>query len=106
VFVALPYINAAQAAHPALTGHIRVLGEAGVSVLLGEGGHVPHPPGYGNAAAFPWKQALHRLPKPELQTARLTRQRDSGTSNAPKRIQASEIAVPVRAVVSDANETF
>jgi phosphopantothenoylcysteine synthetase/decarboxylase len=63
--VALPYINAAQAAHPALTGHIRVLEAAGVSVLLGEGGHVPHPPGHGNAAAFPWKQALDRLPKPE-----------------------------------------
>lgn len=60
--VALPYVNAAQAAHPALAGHINVLEAAGVNVLLGEGGHIPHQPGHGNAGAFPWKQALDRLP--------------------------------------------
>lgn len=63
--VALPYINAAQAAHPALTGHIALLENAGVTVMLGDGGHVPHPPGRGNAAAFPWKAALDRLPTPQ-----------------------------------------
>lgn len=59
--VALPYINAAQAAHPALPGHIGVLENAGVRVLLGEGGHVPHQPGQGNASAFPWHAALDAL---------------------------------------------
>jgi hypothetical protein len=60
--IVLPYINAAQAQHPALPGHVGALQSAGASVLLGECGHIPHPPGHGNAAAFPWKQALNRLP--------------------------------------------
>jgi hypothetical protein len=60
--IALPYINAAQAQHPALPGHVGALQSAGVSVLLGECGNIPHPPGHGNAAAFPRKQALNRLP--------------------------------------------
>lgn len=59
--IALPYINAAQAAHPALPGHISVLENAGVRVLLGEGGHIPHQPGQGNAGAFPWHAALKAL---------------------------------------------
>ena len=59
--VALPYINAAQAAHPALTGHLAVLRGAGVQVLLGEDGHTPHPPGHGDASAFPWHKALEKL---------------------------------------------
>lgn len=59
--VALPYINAAQAAHPALTGHLSVLRGAGVAVLLGENGHAPHPPGHGDARSFPWQKAIDHL---------------------------------------------
>jgi phosphopantothenoylcysteine synthetase/decarboxylase len=59
--VALPYINAAQAEHPALSGHIGVLERSGVKVLLGDGGHVPHQPGQGDASAFPWQVALECL---------------------------------------------
>lgn len=62
--VALPYINAAQADHPALRGHIEVLELSGVAVLLGDSGHVPHQPGMGDALAFPWHTALERLPSP------------------------------------------
>jgi hypothetical protein len=61
--VALPYINAAQAAHPMLDEHLRVLRDAGVEVLLGGDGHIPHPPGHGRAEAFPWDAALARLPE-------------------------------------------
>jgi hypothetical protein len=60
--VVLPYINAAQAAHPALNGHLRVLQDAGVTVLLGEGGHTPHPPGHGDAQAFP-RQSRRPYPR-------------------------------------------
>jgi phosphopantothenoylcysteine synthetase/decarboxylase len=60
--IALPYINAAQAAHPAVTGHRRVLESVGVQILLGDTGHTPHPPGHGNAQAFPWQKALDLLP--------------------------------------------
>jgi phosphopantothenoylcysteine synthetase/decarboxylase len=59
--VALPYINTAQAEHPALAGHIKTLEDARVTVLLGEGGHIPHPPGHGHAEDFPWKTALEHL---------------------------------------------
>jgi hypothetical protein len=59
--VALPYINAAQAAHPALAGHLAVLESAGVQILLGPQGHVPHQPKHGNAAAFPWHTALEHI---------------------------------------------
>lgn len=59
--VALPYINAAQAAHPALEGHLALLRDAGVDILLGEGGHTPHPPGRGNASAFAWRNAVDRI---------------------------------------------
>ena len=59
--VALPYINAAQAEHPALQGHIDVLERTGAKILLGDGGHIPHQPGRGNATAFPWHTALKAL---------------------------------------------
>ncbi|MGH3629647.1 MAG: hypothetical protein ACRDRL_19700, partial [Sciscionella sp.] len=58
--VALPYINAAQAAHPPQAGHLAVFKDAGVQVLLGPGGHTPYSPGRGDASAFPWQQALDR----------------------------------------------
>lgn len=60
--VALPYINSAQAAHPAFTRAVTTLRECGVTVLLGEGGHTPHTPKHGNAAAYPWDSAIAALP--------------------------------------------
>jgi len=59
--VALPYINAAQAAHPALEAHVGLLRDNGVEILLGEDGHIPHPPGRGDAAAFAWRNAVGRI---------------------------------------------
>lgn len=59
---ALPHFNDAQAAHPAIARHIDVLREAGVTVLLGEGGFVPHKPRHGDLDAYPWQAALDALP--------------------------------------------
>ncbi|MEV4438655.1 flavoprotein [Streptomyces sp. NPDC049577] len=56
--VALPHINAAQAAHPALDRSVATLRGAGVTVLLGEGGHDPHAPQQGT---FPWQEAIGAL---------------------------------------------
>jgi hypothetical protein len=60
--VALPHFNAAQAAHPAVARSAATLREAGVTVLLGEGGFVPHPARHGNLDAYPWQAALDALP--------------------------------------------
>ena len=60
--VALPYLNTAQAAHPAFHRSVTTLREHGVTVLLGDGGHTPHPPKHGNAAAYPWDAAIAALP--------------------------------------------
>ncbi len=60
--VALPYLNNAQADHPAFAGHIAVLEAAGVNVMLGDGGHTPHGPGQGNKDAFAWHNAISQLP--------------------------------------------
>lgn len=60
--VALPYINAAQAAHPAFDRAVTALRHCGVAVLLGEEGHTPHTPKHGNAAAYPWQKAIAALP--------------------------------------------
>ncbi|MGJ5899314.1 flavoprotein [Streptomyces niveiscabiei] len=63
--VALPYINRAQAVHPAVAGAVGVLRDAGVRVLLDDGhdtGHTPHTPKHGNVAAYPWDLALDALP--------------------------------------------
>ncbi len=61
--VALPFLNAAQAAHPAFGRSLRELREAGVKVLLGEGGYEPHPPRQGskNLASYPWQKALEAV---------------------------------------------
>jgi hypothetical protein len=59
---ALPHFNDAQAAHPAVAGHIAFLREAGVTVLLGEGGFVPHKPKHGALDAYPWQAAIDALP--------------------------------------------
>ncbi|MFB7918164.1 flavoprotein [Streptomyces sp. NPDC056061] len=60
--VALPHFNNAQAAHPAVAKHVEFLREAGVTVLLGEGGFVPHKPKQGNPDAYPWRAAIDALP--------------------------------------------
>ncbi|WP_327676230.1 flavoprotein [Kitasatospora sp. NBC_00458] len=60
--VALPHFNAAQAAHPAVPRSVRTLREAGVTLLLGEGGFTPRPPGGSHLHAFPWQAALDALP--------------------------------------------
>ncbi|WP_345655350.1 flavoprotein [Streptomyces tremellae] len=59
--IALPHFNDAQAAHPAVRKHVDFLREAGVTVLLGEGGFTPHKPKHGNVDAFPWQTALDAL---------------------------------------------
>lgn len=56
--VALPYLNAAQYRHPALAAHVRALEAVGVTVLLGDDGHQPHPPRSGAAEQFPWSAGL------------------------------------------------
>ncbi|MCS0606004.1 flavoprotein [Streptomyces sp. LP11] len=61
--VALPHFNDAQAAHPAVQKHVDFLREAGVTVLLGEGGFTPHKPKQGNLDAYPWQAALDALPR-------------------------------------------
>lgn len=60
--VALPHFNDAQAAHPAVARHVQVLRDAGVTVLLGEGGFVPHKPRHGDLDAYPWQVAIDALP--------------------------------------------
>ena len=60
--VALPHWNNAQDAHPATARSVEVLRGAGVTVLLGNGGFVPHRPKHGNADAYPWQTALDALP--------------------------------------------
>jgi phosphopantothenoylcysteine synthetase/decarboxylase len=61
--VALPFLNAAQAAHPAFGRSVRELREAGVKVLLGDEGYTPHIPHQGSKHLqdYPWKQALRAL---------------------------------------------
>ncbi|MCZ0983938.1 flavoprotein [Streptomyces diastatochromogenes] len=60
--VALPHFNSAQAAHPAVAGHVQFLRDAGVTVLLGEGGFQPHEPRQGDLDAYPWQAAIDALP--------------------------------------------
>jgi phosphopantothenoylcysteine synthetase/decarboxylase len=66
--VALPFTNAAMAAHPSLAHSVVRLRCWGVTVLMGDDVVPLHPPGTGDqhVAAFPWRltlDALHaRLP--------------------------------------------
>jgi hypothetical protein len=62
--VALPFLNAWQAAHAAFDQSVKTLSDAGVSVLLGGGGYTPHGPGGSSGAKFPWGVALDALPDP------------------------------------------
>ncbi|WP_424889760.1 flavoprotein [Streptomyces sp. XH2] len=60
--VALPHWNDAQGRHPAVARNVETLRAAGVTVLLGEGGFVPHKPKQGNLDAYPWQAAIDALP--------------------------------------------
>lgn len=60
--VALPHWNDAQHAHPAVARSVETLRAAGVTVLLGEGGFVPHQPRHGDLDDYPWDAALAALP--------------------------------------------
>jgi hypothetical protein len=61
--VAMPYLNAWQAAHPASDRSVEYLRAMGVRVLLGEGGFAPHVPhtGSGRPREFPWERALEAI---------------------------------------------
>lgn len=57
---ALPFLNSAQAAHPAFGRSVKELREAGVVVLLGPEGYEPHVPHQGSKylASYPWHVVL------------------------------------------------
>jgi len=61
--VALPFLNAAQAAHPAFGRNVEVLRSSGVAVLLGAEGYEPHVPHQGskNLHKYPWQVALDAI---------------------------------------------
>jgi phosphopantothenoylcysteine synthetase/decarboxylase len=61
--VALPFLNAAQAKHPAFQRSVKELREAGVRVLLGGEGYTPHVPHQGskNLSSYPWEKALRTV---------------------------------------------
>ena len=61
--VALPFLNAAQAAHPAFDRSVQELRQAGVKVLLGDNGYTPHTPHQGskNLPHYPWDKALKAI---------------------------------------------
>ncbi|WP_309051002.1 flavoprotein [Streptomyces sp.] len=55
---AVPCVSAALAQHPQFERSIGTLRGAGAHVLYGPGGFVPHRPGEGNPAEYPWRVAL------------------------------------------------
>lgn len=61
--VALPFLNAAQAAHPAFDSNVGLLRSAGVTVLLGDDGYTPHTPHQGSKhlPEYPWHLALRAV---------------------------------------------
>lgn len=62
--VALPHLNADQAAHPQFPRSIAELRGAGIRIVHGEeDGHFPHVPGVPRPP-FPWDAALDALPAP------------------------------------------
>ncbi|MFE0190925.1 flavoprotein [Streptomyces sp. NPDC059008] len=60
--VALPHWNEAQDAHPAVARNVDFLRVAGVTVLYGEGGFVPHQFRNGDRDSYPWQAAIDALP--------------------------------------------
>jgi phosphopantothenoylcysteine synthetase/decarboxylase len=61
--VALPFLNAAQARHPAFGRSVDLLRDAGVTVLLGPDVYPLHQPGTGSKYldAYPWHLTLDAL---------------------------------------------
>jgi len=61
--VALPFLNAAQAAHPAFYRSVKELRDMGVKVLVDEQGYTPHLPQQGSKrlAEYPWGMTLEAL---------------------------------------------
>jgi phosphopantothenoylcysteine synthetase/decarboxylase len=61
--VALPFLNAAQAAHPAFYRSVRELRDMGVKVLVDDAGYTPHVPHAGsrNLPGYPWRLAVDVL---------------------------------------------
>lgn len=59
----LPFVNASLAANRAFIRSVAELRESGVTVLLGEGGFIPHPAGQGGTriASFPWNLTLDAI---------------------------------------------
>ncbi|MEU7134101.1 flavoprotein [Streptomyces sp. NPDC046261] len=66
--VTMPCVNQALARHPQFERSVETLRQAGVSVLYGESGFVPNPPGSGRPASYPWDIALSEA-KRILETA-------------------------------------
>ncbi|MGA4839086.1 flavoprotein [Streptomyces sp. G45] len=56
--VTMPCVNSAYAQHRQLDRSVAELREQGVTVLYGEGGFVPNPPGSGGPTEYPWGAAL------------------------------------------------
>ena len=58
--VAMPFLNEAQAQHPAFEPNVERLRQSGITVVYGGDMPAPHPPGAGQcrAASFPWNIAL------------------------------------------------
>jgi phosphopantothenoylcysteine synthetase/decarboxylase len=61
--VAMPFVNEAQAQHPAFEPSIQRLRQSGITVLYGDDTPPPHPPGAGQhrTETFPWHQTLEAL---------------------------------------------
>jgi phosphopantothenoylcysteine synthetase/decarboxylase len=61
--VALPFLNSAQARHPAFARSVKELQSCGVRVLLGRDVYSPHEPGTGSRYLhlFPWSMAVEAL---------------------------------------------
>lgn len=61
--VAMPFLNEAQAQHPAFEASVERLRQCGITVLYGGEMPPPHEPGAGQhrAASFPWNLALAAL---------------------------------------------
>jgi phosphopantothenoylcysteine synthetase/decarboxylase len=61
--VAMPFTNAAMAAHPAFRESVARLRGWGVTVLFGDDVSPPHPPGHGerHLERFPWELALDAM---------------------------------------------
>ncbi|ABP55791.1 flavoprotein [Salinispora tropica] len=69
--VAVPFTNAAMAAHPAFRTALGRLSEWGVTVLFGDHVVPLHPPGSAerHLPAFPWETVVAALPEPSAATS-------------------------------------